>query len=178
MTDTSVFTHLARAGHLDILEHLSPGGVLLVPDVVDTEIQRGREGYSGIPDTASLPWVELAVLDHEEESTLAVVKAALGGTSREHLGECAVIAVAKHRSCVAVLDDRPARAQARVHGVTCRTTLWLVVEAHKRLPSYDRDATIDAVDALIATGMRLPLHNGTEIITHAYRQGWLPEEED
>ena len=42
VTDTSVYTHLCRAGHASILETLAPGGIILVPDDVDTEIRNGN----------------------------------------------------------------------------------------------------------------------------------------
>ena len=175
ITDTSVFTHLARAGHLDILQGLAPNGIVIVPSQVDVEIQRSQEFHQGIPLAASLTWVELAVLTEEEESTFLAVKMNLGGLATQHLGESAVIAVARHRAGVAPLDDRAATIQATRLGVTWVDTLWIVIEAYKRLFDHDRQRTIAVVDDLLETGMYLPVTSGSEIITHAYEEGWLPE---
>ncbi|HEY5882387.1 MAG TPA: hypothetical protein VIU11_25985 [Nakamurella sp.] len=85
-----MFTHLARAGHLDILQGLAPNGIVIVPSQVDAEIQRSQEFHQGIPLAASLTWVELAVLTEEEESTFLSVKMNLGGSPIQHFGESAV----------------------------------------------------------------------------------------
>ncbi|MBU4214194.1 MAG: hypothetical protein KJ792_06015 [Actinobacteria bacterium] len=106
MVDTVAYTHLARAGHLDLLQRLAPKGVIVVPAEVDREIEAGRESYAAIPPIRSLSWVRLAVLDDKEEWTKLLVKAELAGRPDEHLGECAVIAVSKHRGGVAIIDDR------------------------------------------------------------------------
>lgn len=108
--DTSVYTHLCRAGHEDIIVRLAPQGVVLVPDDVNTEIERGRERYQGIPAVSSVGWAELTVLSEDEVWTQLEVKAQLGGAPEEHVGECAVIACARHRDLIAILDDRAAVA--------------------------------------------------------------------
>lgn len=175
VTDTVAFTHLARAGHLDLLRDLAPEGCLIVPTQVDSEIRAGQDAYQGIPDPSSLPWVELAVLTSEEEWTLATVKAAMGGTSSQHLGECETIAVAKHRNLIALLDDKAGAAQARLHGVPAVGSLWIVFHAYVRLWNYDGQQAERVVDDLLTTDMRLPVTSGAELLTHAYREGWLPE---
>lgn len=176
VTDTSVYTHLSRAGHSEILERLAPGGVVLVPDDVSTEIQDGRALYTGIPDPASTAWARLTVLTDDEVGTQLVVKAALGGGPTQHLGECAVIACAKHRGFTALLDDRSAIAQADLHGVQSHDTLWLVIEAYVRLFAFDRDRAIQVVDALLETEMYLPIDSGESLFAWAYEEGLLPRE--
>ena len=47
--DTSVFTHLCRAGHHAVISSVAPGGVVLVPQDVAVEIEAGRERHQGIP---------------------------------------------------------------------------------------------------------------------------------
>lgn len=174
VVDTVAYTHLARAGHLRLLQDLAPHGVIVVPDEVDYEIEAGRERYSAIPSVASLPWARLAVLTDSEDWTKLLVKAEMAGGPREHLGECAVVAVAKHRSGVAILDDRAARRQAQVHGVACLDTLWIVVEAYKVLFGRDRSRTVAVVDDLLTTGMYLPVRSGTELFAWGYQEGLLP----
>lgn len=174
VTDTVAFTHLARAGHLDLLAKLSPGGILLVPDDVAREIDAGRSHHVGIPDIGTLPWVKLAVLTRDEEDEQLRIKANMGGTDTQHLGECAAIAVAKHRDLLAIMDDWHGTVQAEIAGVPTRNTLWLVVHGFIHLWNRDRDVAEDAVDDLLATGMKLPLKSGKEIFNHALEMGWLP----
>lgn len=176
VTDTSVYTHLCRAGHAEILERLAPGGVIVVPDEVNTEIQAGRMLYSGIPDPASTSWAQTTVLTEDEVLTQLIVKAALGGGPTQHLGESAVIACAKHRGITALIDDKSAIAQADLHGVQSHDTLWLVIEAHWTLPDVDRARAIQIVDDLLATDMFLPISSGESLFSWAYEEGYLPHE--
>lgn len=123
VTDTSVYTHLCRADHADLLAALAPGGIILVPDDVDTEIKNGQALHSGIPDVSAVTWAEVTVLTFDEVMTQMAVKGAMGGGPRDHLGECAVIACAKHRKLIALIGDRPGRRGKRGesrHPVACR----------------------------------------------------------
>jgi predicted nucleic acid-binding protein len=176
VTDTSVYTHLSRAGHAEILERLAPGSVILVPDDVNTEIRAGQALYAGIVDPASTSWAHLTVLTDDEVGTQLMVKAALGGGPTQHLGECAVIACAKHRGYTALLDERSAIAQADLHGVQSHDTLWLVVEAYMTLFAFDRDRAIQVVDDLLETDMYLPIDSGESLFAWAYEEGLLPRE--
>ncbi len=174
VTDTSVYTHLCRAGHSAILRDLAPGGVILVPTDVDFELQAGRVRYAGIPRLRDSPWAELIVLTEDEEFTQLLVKAAMGGDEREHLGECAVIACAFHRNLTALLDDRHAIAQADLRNVPHHDTLWLVIEAYLTLFEEDRVRAARVVDDLLATGMFLPVDSGDSLFAYAYEEGLLP----
>lgn len=176
VVDTSTYTHLSRAGYLDLLHQLAPGGIVVVPSDVDTEIQNGRDRYPGIIAPQALPWVEQAVLTEEESWTQLEVKAALGGDPCKHLGECAVIACALHRGHVALLDERDAITQADLFGVQTHDTLWVVIEAYATVFGKDQDQAIAVVDALLGTDMYLPINNGTSLIVWAYEEGLLPRD--
>lgn len=172
--DTSVFTHLCRAGHAELLAQLAPGGVLLVPTEVNDEIERGRDRYLDILRVADTPWAQITVLTEAEYLTMLQIKAQLGGDADQHLGECAVIACALHRGLTALLDERAAVAQADRLNVPTRDTLWIVVEAYKQVLGRDRSATAQVVDDLIRTGMRLPVRSGESLLAWAYEAGLLP----
>lgn len=176
VTDTSVYTHVCRAGHAEILSRLAPNGVIVVPAEVNTEIQNGRVLYRGIPDPASTSWAQTTVLTEEEVSTQLIVKAALGGGPTEHLGESAVIACAKHRGMTALIDEKSAIAQADLHGVQSHDTLWVVIEAHWTLQDVDRARAMQIVDDLLATDMFLPITSGESLFAWAYEEGYLPHE--
>ena len=172
--DTSAYTHLCRAGHESIIGQLAPGGVVLVPDDVSAEIDQGRDWHGEIPSVAEAPWAELAVLTDEEVLTQVQIKAQLGGTARQHLGECAVIACAHHRSHIAILDDRGAVQQAEALNVPWHDTLWIVIEAYKGLYRMDRARTAAVVDDLVRTGLYLPFDDGRSLFAWAYVEGLLP----
>jgi predicted nucleic acid-binding protein len=176
VTDTSVYTHFSRAGHAYILRDLAPGGIILVPDDVDAEIQDGQARYPGIAGVGATSWAQLTVLTEDEVGTQLLVKAAMGGGPTQHLGECAVIACAMHRGLTALLDERSAIVQADLRGVPSHDTLWLVVEAYATLFAYDRVRAAQVVDDLIATDMYLPVDSGEALFSWAYEEGLLPKE--
>lgn len=177
VVDTSVYTHLCRGGHGEILARLAPGGVILIPSDVDTEIQAGQQGHAGIPSLATTPWAQLTVLTEEEAWTQLEIKAAMGGGQTQHLGECAVIACAQHRKLIALLDDRAAIAQADLRGVQSRDTLWLVIEAYATFFEFDRARAVQVIDDLLTTEMYLPIDSGESLFTWAYEEGLLPREQ-
>lgn len=173
--DTSTYTHLCRAGYEHLIRALAPGGIVLVPMEVSREVDAGRERYDKIHAVASVDWAELTVLTDEEQWTMLSLKAERGGTDPlKDLGECAVIACALHRGMVAVIDERDAIQQADEHGVPTIDTLWIVVEAYKQLFDRDRSRAAAVVDALIETGMYLPISSGESLFAWAYEKGILP----
>jgi predicted nucleic acid-binding protein len=174
VADTSVYTHLCRAGHEEILARLAPGGVILIPSDVDAEIQAGQQRHAGIPSVTSTSWARLTVLTEEESWTQLELKAAMGGGQTQHLGECAVMACAQHRNLIALLDERAAIAQAELRGVQSRDTLWLVIEAYATFLEFDRVRAAQVVDDLLTTGMYLPIDSGESLFAWAYEMGLLP----
>ena len=79
VADTSVYTHLSRAGHINILERLAPGGLILLPSDVDSEVQEGRTLFPSIVDPASTSLAKLTVLTEDEVFTQLAVKASAAG---------------------------------------------------------------------------------------------------
>ncbi|WP_157103796.1 hypothetical protein [Nocardia harenae] len=160
MMDTSTFTHFCRARRQDILQRLAPHGIILLPDTVLTEVEAGRDRGYDIPPIASFPWVERGILTLEEEYTQLLIKVDMPSKRtdppRKHLGECAVLACAKHRTMVAVIDDGDARTQARQRELPYITTMWIIAEAHKTLAGIDCETTEQIYQDLLATDMKLP----------------------
>ena len=174
--DTSTFTHFCRAGHGDILRRLAPRGLILIPDTVHGEIERGRDLGLDIPSISELSWVELAVLTPAEEVEQLRLKASMpsrrGESPRKNMGECAVLAGAVHRQMVAVIDDGDARSEAGVHGINYVTSMWIVAQAYKTLDDVDAEAAERIYEALIDTDMRLP--HVESVVRWAYELGLLP----
>lgn len=153
---------------------LAPGGLIAIPTDVNDEVEQRRTLHTGIPSVSGVTWAEVAVLDDEETWTQTLIKAQMGGGPREHLGECAVIACARHRGMVAVLDERAAGVQADLQRVSWRDSLWIAVEAYKKLFGRDRERTEQLVDDLLTSGLWLPFDTGSSVFTWAYEEGLLP----
>lgn len=161
--DTSTFTHFCRAGHSGVLERLAPQGIVLVPREVEVEIDKARKLHPGVPSVDSAAWAERIFMNDDEQWTALHVKVVLGGGTGEHMGECAVIACAKHRGLVAVLDERAAVEQAKLRHIPFIDTMRLVAQAHTEIFDRDQNQTIALIDALLATDMRLPVRSGAEL---------------
>lgn len=161
--DTSTYTHFCRAGIARIIEQLAPQGIVLVPREVDSEIEVARNAYPGIPSVDQAPWATRIFMTEDEEWSAMEVKAALGGTRTEHMGESAVIACAYNRGLVAVLDERAAIEQADVRGVESLDTLHIIALAFHSIFGGDKERAIAAVDALLDTDMYLPCKSGAEL---------------
>ncbi|MBP2409018.1 hypothetical protein [Brachybacterium fresconis] len=172
--DTSTFTHFWRAGHSHVLNELAPDGIILIPSEVNVEIEQGRALHPEIPPVRKVDWAELVVCDDDEQLTMLGVKADMGGSPTEHLGECAVIACAFGRGGIAILDERKAIEQAGLRDVSTHDSMWIVVHAYALLFDRDRDRAATVIDDLLATGMKLPIASGTSFMQWAYENGLLP----
>ena len=161
--DTSTFTHFFRAGYGEVLGFVAPGAIVLVPREVETEIDRARERYTGVPTLDQVRWAKRTFLSDVEDWTAMQVKAELGGGTREHLGECSVIACAHHRRLVAVLDDAAAVYQAELRNVSWTNTMRIAAKIHTEVYGSEQAKTITLVDALLDTDMRLPVTSGAQL---------------
>ncbi|MGB2949249.1 MAG: hypothetical protein WBB62_10650 [Rhodococcus sp. (in: high G+C Gram-positive bacteria)] len=171
--DTSTFTHFSRAGYEDVLQRLAPQGLVLIPDTVNTEIEAGIEAGYDITSPGTLDWVEIGVLTMDEADTQLRIKLEMPSGKKDppekNLGECAVLACAKHRGMVAVIDDGDARAQARNRELPSVGTMWIIAEAHKQLDDVDAE---QLYQALRDTDMHLP--HTDSIVGWAQKKGFLP----
>lgn len=140
---------LARAGHLDLLQHEAVQPRL--PLAVRDEILAGAD-HDPARRAIQAGWGEVVRVDPVE----AVVEWGLGR------GETAVLSSAlAHRQWTAVLDDAEARRCARSLGITVVGTLGLVLRAAraKRIPAAApvvralRDAGLYLTDAVVARAL-------------------------
>ncbi len=171
--DTSTFTHFSRAGHEDVLRRLAPQGLVLIPDTVNTEIEAGIEAGYDITSPRALDWVEIGVLTMAEADTQLSIKLEMPSGKKDppekNLGECAVLACAKHRGMIAVIDDSDARTQASARKLRYIGTIWIIVEAHKHLDDVDAE---QLYRALLETDMHLP--HADSFVGWAQKKGFLP----
>lgn len=76
-----------------------------------------------------------------------------------------------------LIDERRAIAVAESLGVKSHDTLWLIIEAHSVLDAYSARGTVEqAAQALIDTGMRLPISSGDDLFARAWELGYLPRD--
>ena len=160
--DTSTFTHFCRAGYGHILQALAPQ-VWCSSRVKSNWKSMQLEICVGVPTVGSTTWAGRIFPTSDEEWTAMQVKVVLGGGTKEHMGECAVIACAKHRKLVAVIDERAAVAETIARKVPFLDTMRLVANAHKSIFDQDESKTVALVDALLGTGMWLPVKSGSEL---------------
>jgi predicted nucleic acid-binding protein len=169
--DAMCLSHFARAERLDVLRDLLVDKECWTTQVVLEEVRRGVAAYPGLNDVLSADWLKIAQLDTLDEIGLFVRWARRIGSDERDLGEASVFAAAELRSATAITDDpEPVRA-ARTYGLDAHGTIWLLAGAC-RDGKLSEHAAGNLVDALRATGMRLPC-TGAEFPGYVRQRGLL-----
>ena len=153
VVNASPLISLAKIGRLDLLR--AEGRDVLIPAAVEEEILAGpRDDAASIALTARA-FAEPVVSAQRVE----VLEWGLGA------GETAVLSLALDRgaTATAVIDDREARAAARVLGVRLIGTLGVVIRAR-------RDNRIPAAASVIADLRRVGLRLDDALVRQALRQ--------
>ncbi|GGT37129.1 hypothetical protein ACFFV7_28020 [Nonomuraea spiralis] len=158
--DAMCLNHFARAERLDVLRDLLAGTVCLTTHVVREEIRAGVEAYPLLHAVLDADWLGLARLDSLDEIRCFAKWAQRIGSSGRNLGEASVFSAAELSRGIAVTDDREAVAVGRAHGLEVHGTVWLLARASQD-GKLNEVAAGNIVDALIATGMRLPCSGST-----------------
>lgn len=116
-TSPLLYLHLAR--HLDLLQTLY--GAIVIPPAVQTELEAGARAKLGVPDIATLPWVEVKTV---QSRVLIPAIVDLGA------GEAEVIALGlEHPGSLLILDDLLARRVAALNRLTYTGTIGIVIKA-------------------------------------------------
>jgi predicted nucleic acid-binding protein len=170
--DSTCLSHFARAERLDVLRDLLVGYECWTTEVVRDELRQGLAQYPDLAGALDLDWVNVSNLRSDVEiARLAAWALRVGAQGARHLGEASVLACAELLSGIAITDDREAVRVARAHGLEVHGTVWLLASACR-----DGKLTVVAagniLDALIATGMRLPC-TGADFSSYAARHGLL-----
>ena len=163
--DASPLIHLTNAGlnpHIVDLE----GEKYTVPAVFDEVVRKGRE--LNYPDAAG---AELLV----RRGTLRVKapqKKGMDAIARLHndihAGELEVIALAKEISAIAIIDDRVARAVAKIQGVRIEGSYGVILRAAAR-GSISREEAEAALRNLVKSGWRCDAELYATLITSLKR---------
>lgn len=148
--NASPLIHLARAGLASLIEMLE-GEKYTVPTVFQEVVELGKElGYADALISEELINKKILLVKSPQKRILHTV----GSAHRDlHFGESAVIALSKELDGIAILDDRVARAVAKIHNVRTEGTHMLIFRALRK-------GLIDKADAerylqkLVSSGWR------------------------
>lgn len=150
--DPTPLIHLAKAGLAPLVVDLA-GDKFTVPAVADEVVGRAEEEEFEYPDAG----IVSSLID---EGVIQVRKPAAKDVGRVarlhrdlHRGEAEVLALAKELAAVAVMDDRAARAAARIQGVRLEGTYGVVLRAVRKGSVTVREAEGD-LDRLVSSGWR------------------------
>jgi predicted nucleic acid-binding protein len=156
---------------LKILQVLTDGRPVLMPEVVRTEISESTHLYPFLTQVLDADWIRT---DRSDDVELLVTQARYTrrlASGRKNLGECGVLALAEVRRHIAIVDDRVAREVGEEYGVEIKGTLALMCEGIQQgmltVPLVSKIA-----DDLLATEYRLPLRPG-QFESWAADQGWV-----
>ncbi|GIF41032.1 nucleotide-binding protein [Actinoplanes xinjiangensis] len=169
--DTGPLSHFAEAGWLKILQALAGDRLVLIPEVVRTEVSEATHLYPFLTQILDADWIKT---DRSDDVELIVAHArytARLASGRKNLGECGVLALAEVRHQIAIIDDRVAREAGEEYGVEIKGTLALMCDGIRQgmltVPLVSRIA-----DDLLATEYRLPLRPG-QFESWARDEGWI-----
>jgi predicted nucleic acid-binding protein len=169
--DTSCLAHFALADRLDVLHDLVLDHAGSTTHVVLEELRKGVDSYPLLADALQLEWLEIIRLDSLHELARFVEWTKRLGAGERNLGESSVCAAAELRRAIAIIDDGGARRVAQRYNLEVHGTLWLLASAC-RAGKLTEIAAGNLVDALRATGMRLPA-TGSEFGQWARSHGLL-----
>lgn len=158
--DAMCLNHFARAERLDVLRDVLAGTTCLTTHVVREEIRAGVQAHPLLETVLHSDWLGLARLDSLEEIKCFAKWVRRIGSSERDLGEASVFSAAELCSGIAITDDRHAVAVGRAHGLEVHGTVWLLARAIQD-GKLTEVAAGSIVDALSATGMRLPCTGST-----------------
>jgi predicted nucleic acid-binding protein len=129
--DTGPLSHFARAQWLGVLKAVLCDSLVLIPDIVETELRNGAGQHVYLRAVLDASWIKVVPLDSAEQLTaFAHYEQRLVGLDGRNHGECGVLALAETmEDAIAVLDDRVARKASQGRNVEVRGTLGLLCDA-------------------------------------------------
>jgi predicted nucleic acid-binding protein len=153
ISNTSPLFYLHRLRQLDLLQKLYTR--LLVPEAVVDELQAGRDQGEDVPEVTGYDWIEVRAVRMPAVVTLITDLGA---------GEAQVLALALEvPGSLVLLDDRLARAVARMRNIRLTGTAGVLLKAKKEghisavAPLLDRLLQLDfrLSDAVKASVLKL-----------------------
>ena len=148
--DATPLIYLAKAERLDVIETLDEPRVVpeaVYREVVTTGVERGYDDARRIERTVEDGLVDVVAVE-TDNSPVATRLARHPGLSD---ADVAVLACAKARDAIAVMDESAGRSAAEVEDIETRGTAYLVLAAAKD-GALSTEEGRDAVDAMINHG--------------------------
>lgn len=178
MFDDGPLSHFAEAGWLGFLRVFVGDGTAYVPETVHAELLAGVDSNPHLRGVLDADWLpRLALTSAEDHAALRTfTRRLLGDDNRKNLGECGVLAAAKTRNAIAVIDDGDARRAAEDEGVRYTTTLSILL-GFVRKKDVSMKVASDLADSLMRTEYFLPFGPGG-FATWAMMNGLYDEEEE
>jgi len=172
--DTTALSHFSRAERLNSLHEITADDECVLLAEVLAELVKGVAVYPSLGMISAESWLQRAALNELDElAAFAKYKGELGGGPERNNGEAAVLAWASANGGMAIIDEEVGRNIGARDGLQVHGSLWLVIRSFKS-NVLDRATAEHIVDDLIGTGKRLPVSNGADLFTWAYRAGVLP----
>lgn len=168
--DTSVLCCFARIERMDLLGRvLSAFEVVVTEDVLD-EVRRRSAIEPVLHRAIGLPWIRVVQLQEPAELELFTRY-----YQRLDLGESTVLAYAKRRGVVALLDEKAGRQLAREEQIAVHGSIWVLAGAI-RGGMLTMDQACEMIDVLRDAGTYLPC-TGADFPAWAHLHGLLVADE-
>lgn len=148
--------HISRAGYSWVFEKFKKE--LVIPrEVFNDVVVRGKE--KGIPDAIITEKLvknkTIEIIEVEDRDYLNFVKQLASDFLKPlHEGEAEVIAIAKERKAIAIIDESSAREVGRVLNIHVRGSIYLFIILYKR-KLISKDEVIKAFEEMVKRGWRI-----------------------
>jgi predicted nucleic acid-binding protein len=156
--NASPLIHIVRAGYSWVLEKIGGLGEITIPEEVYRDVvMRGKE--KGAPDAHVIEGLVeegvIKVAQASDKEFLGLVgRAASGKLMPLHKGEAEVLALAREKGALAIVDEAPAREVGRVLNVPTRGSLYMLILLYER-KILGKEEVLAAFDAMVKTGWRI-----------------------
>lgn len=173
--DDGPLSHFSEAGWLGLLKAAIGSAEAWIPETVQRELAEGSVHHAHLRTVLQADWLQVSMLSSGRElAAFGEFAERLVGKDGKNLGECGVLALARVRGGVAVVDDGAARTVAAEFRVPVKTTVGLLCDlVRDRLVGLELASTV--ADDLLATEYRLPFARG-EFIRFVREHDLLPYE--
>lgn len=148
--------HISRAGYSWVFERFE--GELVIPKQVFSDVViRGKE--IGAPDAVVIGGLVengvIEVAEVKDKDYLNFVERVASDLLKPlHEGEAEVMAIAKERKAVAIIDESPGREVGRVLNIPLRGSIYLFILLYER-KLISKSEVINAFEGMVKMGWRI-----------------------
>lgn len=156
--NASPLIHITRAGHSRIFKSLKEFAELMIPGEVYKDVVL-REKEKGASDAYLLDKIiheeTITITDIADKQFLDLVQEAASKSLKPlHEGEVEVLALAKEKDALAIIDESAATAIGRTFNIQIRGSMYLFVLLYKR-NAVGKKEVIEAFEDMVKTGWRI-----------------------